>query len=77
MAANAYSILVYERKMKQAGATPKQAMELAVHTFEKSAQINPDDIEEIAALATDIPDAQFPEIFRDKILKRCIDAAVD
>jgi hypothetical protein len=77
LGANAYSILAYERKMRQSGATPKQAMELAINTFERSPQIAYDDIEHIAALAADFPDTQSPDVFRDKILNRCIDAAAN
>jgi hypothetical protein len=58
--------------MKQHGATPRQAAELAVQT--RSA-ISADDRVYIAAEAARFPDTEQPDVFRDKILKQCIDAA--
>jgi hypothetical protein len=75
LAANAYSILMYERRMKQGGVTAHQAAELAVRTFEKGAQVNLDDLDYVASEAASVPDGQPPELFRDEFMQQCIDAA--
>jgi len=78
LAAQGYSILVYERIMKQHGATPHQAAELAVRSAERSlTQLNPDDLDFIAEAATSVPDTEPPEQFQEILLKQCIDVAAE
>ena len=82
LATNAYAIILYELKMREHGVTARQAADLAVQSWERNAAVpmNPDDLDYIAGEAANIIATSgliSPDAFRDKILKRCIDAAAE
>jgi hypothetical protein len=69
---NGYTILLSERAMISAGATPVQAAELAIDSHVKVAAGALDDLVSVAQRALTLPDEETPGSFRDNLLQECL-----
>ena len=78
LAANGYSFIEHTRTAQiKMGATPKQALELAVQVFDRNGQLQPEDVRWLAEQSLKVSGTEPPEKFRDLVLEQCIAVAAE